>query len=90
VLSTSSVTRSGPLSRTASSTRWALSRRSRRGVADTHVASVTFDGVSKVYDNGFKAVDDLDLQTRPSSRPCTPPPARWRSRTWRRSCCSST
>ena len=29
-----------------------------------HVASVTFDGVSKVYDNGFKAVDDLDLQIR--------------------------
>src|SRR6187455_2512764 len=26
-----------------------------------HVASVTFDGVSKVYDNGFRAVDDLDL-----------------------------
>src|SRR4051812_28114864 len=29
-----------------------------------HVASVTFDGVSKVYDNGFRAVDDLDLQIR--------------------------
>ena len=29
-----------------------------------HVASVTFDGVSKVYDNGFKAVDNLDLQIR--------------------------
>jgi multiple sugar transport system ATP-binding protein len=29
-----------------------------------HVASVTFDRVSKVYDNGFKAVDDLDLQIR--------------------------
>ena len=29
-----------------------------------HVASVTFDGVSKVYDNGFKAVDTLDLQIR--------------------------
>jgi multiple sugar transport system ATP-binding protein len=28
------------------------------------VASVTFDGVSKVYDNGFKAVDSLDLQIR--------------------------
>jgi multiple sugar transport system ATP-binding protein len=28
------------------------------------VATVTFDGVSKVYDNGFKAVDDLDLQIR--------------------------
>jgi multiple sugar transport system ATP-binding protein len=28
------------------------------------VASVTFDGVSKVYDNGFKAVDTLDLQIR--------------------------
>src|SRR5215217_5418538 len=27
-----------------------------------HVASVTFDRVSKVYDNGFKAVDDLDLE----------------------------
>jgi len=26
------------------------------------VASVTFDGVSKVYDNGFRAVDELDLQ----------------------------
>src|ERR1700749_3361836 len=26
------------------------------------VASVTFDGVSKVYDNGFRAVDTLDLQ----------------------------
>jgi multiple sugar transport system ATP-binding protein len=25
------------------------------------VASVTFDGISKVYDNGFKAVDSLDL-----------------------------
>jgi multiple sugar transport system ATP-binding protein len=25
------------------------------------VASVTFDGVSKVYDNGFRAVDQLDL-----------------------------
>jgi multiple sugar transport system ATP-binding protein len=29
-----------------------------------HVATVTFDGVSKVYDNGFKAVDDLDLEIR--------------------------
>src|SRR3954465_1655411 len=29
-----------------------------------HVASVTFDRVSKVYDNGFRAVDDLDLQIR--------------------------
>src|SRR3954447_25979607 len=29
-----------------------------------HVASVTFDAVSKVYDNGFKAVDALDLQIR--------------------------
>jgi multiple sugar transport system ATP-binding protein len=28
------------------------------------VASVTFDGVSKIYDNGFKAVDGLDLQIR--------------------------
>jgi multiple sugar transport system ATP-binding protein len=28
------------------------------------VASVTFDGVSKVYDNGFKAVDMLDLTIR--------------------------
>ena len=27
-----------------------------------YVASVTFDGVSKVYDNGFRAVDTLDLQ----------------------------
>jgi multiple sugar transport system ATP-binding protein len=26
------------------------------------VATVTFDGVSKVYDNGFRAVDRLDLQ----------------------------
>jgi multiple sugar transport system ATP-binding protein len=26
------------------------------------VATVTFDGVSKVYDNGFRAVDDLDLE----------------------------
>jgi len=28
------------------------------------VASVTFDRVSKVYDNGFKAVDDLELEIR--------------------------
>ena len=28
------------------------------------MASVTFDAVSKVYDNGFKAVDNLDLQIR--------------------------
>jgi multiple sugar transport system ATP-binding protein len=28
------------------------------------VASVTFDGVSKIYDNGFKAVDGLDLEIR--------------------------
>jgi multiple sugar transport system ATP-binding protein len=28
------------------------------------VASVTFDGVSKVYDNGFRAVDSLDLEIR--------------------------
>ena len=28
------------------------------------MASVTFDAVSKVYDNGFKAVDALDLQIR--------------------------
>jgi len=28
------------------------------------LASVTFDGVSKVYDNGFKAVDTLDLAIR--------------------------
>ncbi|WP_028065219.1 ABC transporter ATP-binding protein [Solirubrobacter soli] len=28
------------------------------------MASVTFDRVSKVYDNGFKAVDDLDLEIR--------------------------
>src|SRR5215212_1213230 len=26
------------------------------------VASVSFDGVSKVYDNGFRAVDDLHLE----------------------------
>jgi multiple sugar transport system ATP-binding protein len=26
------------------------------------VATVTFDRVSKIYDNGFRAVDDLDLQ----------------------------
>src|SRR3954470_12650620 len=29
-----------------------------------HVSSVTFDAVTKVYDNGFKAVDALDLQIR--------------------------
>jgi multiple sugar transport system ATP-binding protein len=28
------------------------------------MASVTFDAVSKVYDNGFRAVDQLDLQIR--------------------------
>src|ERR671917_2348680 len=28
------------------------------------LATVTFDGVSKVYDNGFRAVDTLDLQIR--------------------------
>jgi multiple sugar transport system ATP-binding protein len=28
------------------------------------MASVTFDGVSKVYDNGFRAVDDLHLDIR--------------------------
>ncbi len=28
------------------------------------MASVTFDGVSKVYDNGFRAVDSLDLEIR--------------------------
>ncbi len=28
------------------------------------MATVTFDNVSKVYDNGFKAVDTLDLQIR--------------------------
>ena len=28
------------------------------------MASVTFDGVSKVYDNGFRAVDSLDLAIR--------------------------
>jgi multiple sugar transport system ATP-binding protein len=28
------------------------------------VATVTFDNVSKVYDNGFKAVDNLDLEIR--------------------------
>ncbi len=28
------------------------------------MASVTFDGVSKVYDNGFRAVDQLDLDIR--------------------------
>src|SRR5918998_527080 len=28
------------------------------------LATVTFDGVSKVYDNGFRAVDNLDLQIR--------------------------
>src|ERR1700759_4836277 len=33
----------------------------RRG---ERVASVTFDRVSKVYDNGFKAVDSLDLEIR--------------------------
>src|SRR5919108_5946804 len=30
----------------------------------TRMASVTFDAVSKVYDNGFRAVDALDLQIR--------------------------
>src|ERR671911_3155172 len=28
------------------------------------MASVTFDRVSKVYDNGFRAVDDMDLEIR--------------------------
>ena len=28
------------------------------------MATVTFDGVSKVYDNGFRAVDELDLSIR--------------------------
>ncbi len=28
------------------------------------MSSVTFDGVSKVYDNGFRAVDSLDLEIR--------------------------
>ena len=28
------------------------------------MASVTFDGVSKVYDNGYRAVDHLDLEIR--------------------------
>jgi multiple sugar transport system ATP-binding protein len=28
------------------------------------MSSVTFDGVSKVYDNGFRAVDDLKLEIR--------------------------
>src|SRR3954465_5366173 len=41
----------------------ALERTVLRGEGH-HVASVTFDRVSKVYDNGFKAVDDLDLQIR--------------------------
>src|SRR4051795_2588583 len=29
-----------------------------------HVASVTFDRVSKIYDNGFRAVNDMDLEIR--------------------------
>src|SRR5919199_2116476 len=33
-----------------------------RGEEGHAVASVTFDEVSKVYDNGFRAVDDLDLE----------------------------
>ena len=28
------------------------------------MSSVTFDGVTKVYDNGFRAVDELDLEIR--------------------------
>src|SRR3954449_3529025 len=32
------------------------------GGEELALASVTFDGVSKVYDNGFRAVDTLDLQ----------------------------
>src|SRR3954468_19919913 len=32
------------------------------GGEELALASVTFDGVSKVYDNGFRAVDALDLQ----------------------------
>src|SRR4051794_16937906 len=28
------------------------------------MATVTFDGVSKVYDNGFRAVDELNLEIR--------------------------
>jgi multiple sugar transport system ATP-binding protein len=36
---------------------------SSRGEEST-LASVTFDRVSKVYDNGFKAVDSLDLDIR--------------------------
>src|SRR3954467_3452375 len=31
------------------------------GGEELALASVTFDGVSKVYDNGFRAVDELDL-----------------------------
>src|SRR4051794_38118057 len=31
---------------------------------ESTLASVTFDAVSKVYDNGFKAVDALDLDIR--------------------------
>src|SRR3954467_7611755 len=34
------------------------------GGEELALASVTFDGVSKVYDNGFRAVDNLDLQIR--------------------------
>src|SRR5262245_30772313 len=32
------------------------------GGEESTVATVTFDAVSKVYDNGFRAVDALDLQ----------------------------
>src|SRR3954463_7378633 len=34
------------------------------GGEELALASVTFDGVSKVYDNGFRAVDRLDLEIR--------------------------
>jgi multiple sugar transport system ATP-binding protein len=34
------------------------------GGEELALATVTFDGVSKVYDNGFRAVDNLDLQIR--------------------------
>src|SRR3954452_17911039 len=34
------------------------------GGEELALASVTFDGVSKIYDNGFRAVDALDLQIR--------------------------
>src|SRR5262245_13905809 len=34
------------------------------GGEESTVATVTFDAVSKVYDNGFRAVDDLNLDIR--------------------------